>query len=214
MLDYNITAPYAANAASSADTYGIRLNGSTAMGGNKLLYTAEFANQTDGGNNTTSFDTTYTLLEAGVDVTNMAVFKLGYEVLGTDTGAITKATGAVTNRSFATPLATLHAFNGWADKFLATPAQGLKDAYVSASTKLAGINLGVVYHDYTADKTTAVLTSSSIGNEWNLVGTYAFNKNTTIGLKYADYTAKGTTATTFATNVNTQKTWLWGEFKF
>lgn len=214
LLDYNITAPYAGNAASSADTYGIRLNGSTAMGGNKLLYTAEYAKQTDGSNNPTNFDIDYTLLEAGVDVTGIAVFKLGYEVLGTDTGATTKATGAVTNRSFATPLATLHAFNGWADMFLATPAQGLKDAYISASTKLAGINLGAVYHDYTADKTTAALTSSSLGNEWNLVATKVFDKNYTIGLKYADYTAKGTVATTFAGNVNTQKTWLWGEFKF
>ena len=26
-----------------------------------------------------------------------------------------------------TPLATLHAFNGWADKFLSTPANGLRD---------------------------------------------------------------------------------------
>jgi len=214
MLDYRPVGAVTTDAR-SADTYGIRLNGSTAMGGNKLLYTAEYANQTDGSNNTTSFDIDYTFLEAGVDVTGIAVFKLGYEVLGTDASAVTKATSTVTNRSFQTPLATLHAMNGWADMFAgATPTQGLKDAYVSVNTKLAGINLGAVYHDYTADKTTATLTSSSLGNEWGLVGTYAFNKNTTIGLKYADYTAKGTTATTFATNVNTQKTWLWGAFNF
>lgn len=214
LLDYEAVAPLTTNA-NSADTFGIRLNGSTAMGGNKLLYTAEYANQTDGNNNATSFDIDYTFLEAGVDVTGIAVFKLGYEVLGTDASARTKTTGAATNRSFQTPLATLHAHNGWADLFAATtPTQGLKDAYVSVNGKLAGINLGAVYHDYTADKTTATLTSSSLGNEWGLVGTYAFNKNTTVGLKYADYKAKGTTATTFAANVNTQKTWLWGEFKF
>lgn len=214
LLDYKPVGAVTTDAR-SADTYGIRLNGSTAMGGNKLLYTAEYANQTDGSNNTQSFDIDYTFLEAGVDVTNIAVFKLGYEVLGTDTAAVTKATGALGNRSFQTPLATLHAMNGWADMFAgATPAQGLKDAYVSVNGKLAGINLGAVYHDYTADKTTATLTSSSLGNEWNLVGTYAFNKNTMVGLKYADYTAKGTPGTTFATNFNTQKTWFWGEFKF
>jgi len=215
LLDYKPVGAGVTTDARSADTYGIRLNGSTAMGGNKLLYTAEYAKQTDGSNNTQSFDIDYTFLEAGVDVTGIAVFKLGYEVLGTDTAAVTKATGALGNRSFQTPLATLHAMNGWADMFAtATPAQGLKDAYVSVNGKLAGFNLGAVYHDYTADKTTAVLTSSSLGNEWGLVGTYAFNKNTTVGLKYADYKAKGTAATTFATNVNTQKTWLWGEFKF
>lgn len=213
ILDYRLVGAATSNA-NTADTYGIRLKGSTPMGGNKLLYTAEFAEQRDGSNNTNNFKDTYTFLEAGVDVTGIAVFKLGYEVLGTDTSATVKATGAATTRSFQTPLATAHAFNGWADMFVTTPAQGLKDAYVSVNGKLADFNLGAVYHDYTADKTTATLTSNSLGNEWNLVGTYAFNKNTSVGLKYADYKAKGTTATTFAANVNTQKTWLWGEFKF
>jgi len=220
LLDY-APSNIAAFNAFSTNTYGLRLNGSAPMGGNKLLYTAEFAQQSDASSNTINFKTNYTLLEGGVDVTNVAVFKLGYEVLGTDTGATTKATGATVvngttaGKSFSTPLATLHAFNGWADMFLATPTQGLKDAYVSANTKLAGIGLGAVYHDYTADKTsTAGLTSSKLGNEWNLIATKVFDKNYTLGLKYADYKAKGTTGTTFATNVNTKKTWLWGEFKF
>ena len=210
MLDYDAAS---AMTAFSTDTYGLRLNGSTAMGGNKLLYTAEYAQQQDGHGNATSFSTNYTLLEAGVDVTNVAVFKVGYEVLGTDTGAVTG--GVVGNKSFSTPLATLHAFNGWADMFLATPAKGLKDTYISANTKLAGINLGAVYHDYRADKTTATLTSSQLGNEWGLVATYKYDKNYTVGLKYADYKAKGTPTTTFgAGNVDTTKTWVWGAFNF
>ncbi len=215
-LDYTPVGAATTNT-SSVDNYGIRLNGSTAMGGNKLLYTAEYAKETDGSNNSVNFETDYTLLEAGIDVPDVAVFKLGYEVLGTDTGATTKATGlaAATPRSFSTPLATLHAFNGWADMFLATPAQGLKDTYVSASTKLAGINLAANYHDYRADKTYGAATSSSLGDEWGLMATYTFDKIYTVGLKYADYKAKGTAATTFgAGNVNTEKTWLWGEFKF
>ncbi|MBI5435966.1 MAG: alginate export family protein [Nitrosomonadales bacterium] len=196
----------------STDTYGLRLNGSAPMGGNKLLYTAEFASQSDGGNNTVNYKTNYTFLEGGIDITS-AVFKLGYEVLGTDTGANTKGTTTIVQKSFSTPLATLHSFNGWADMFLTTPAQGLKDTYVSAGTKLAGFNLEAVYHDYRADKTT-VIQISNFGTEWNLMATKAFGKNYTIGLKYADYKAKGIAATTFATNVNTKKTWLWCEFKF
>lgn len=216
LLDYDINSQ-ASFVAFSTDTYGIRLNGSAPMGGNKLLYTAEYAQQSDGSNNTVDFKTNYMLLEGGVDVANIAVFKLGYEVLGADMGATTKATGVLVaaGKSFSTPLATLHAFNGWADMFLATPSNGLKDTYVSANTKLAGINLGAVYHDYRADHTTAVLSSSSFGDEWDLVATKVFDKNYTIGLKYADYKAKGTPVTTFgAGNVNTAKTWLWGEFKF
>lgn len=218
LLDYRIAAPYAANAASSSDTYGLRLNGSTAMGGNKLLYTAEFAEQRDGSNNTVNYKTSYTLLEGGVDVTNVAVFKLGYEVLGTDSASTTKATGlaTATYTSFQTPLATGHAFNGWADMFLTTPTTGLKDTYVSASTKLAGIALGAAYHNYRTDKNTAGA-FTDLGKEWNLVGTYAFDKNYTLGLKYADYKAGGVVAATGVGNAaksNTKKTWLWGEFKF
>jgi len=50
---------------------------------------------------------------------------VGYEVL--------EGNGAI---GFATPLATLHAFNGWADMFLTTPANGLKDLYFRASYAL------------------------------------------------------------------------------
>ena len=81
----------------------------------------------------------YTFLEGGVDIKS-AELKLGYELLGSDD-----------SKSFSTPLATLHAFNGWADMFLATPATGLKDTYLSATTTLADIKLGAAYHDFRAD---------------------------------------------------------------
>jgi len=42
---------------------------------------------------------------------------------------------------------------------------------------------------------------------------YGFGKNYTVGLKYADYQAGDANAVA-AGYVNTQKTWLWGEFKF
>lgn len=197
MLDYDTTTAFTAN---SSDTYGLRLKGSSPMGGNKVLYTAELAEQRSAHGNATNYKTNYTLLEAGIDMTNIAVFKLGYEVLGSDTGAA--------NTQFKTPLATLHAFNGWADTFLATPNNGLKDTYVSANTKLAGIALGAVYHDYGADVTTATI--NNLGSEWNLVATYKYDKNYTVGLKYADYSA-GDVAAGY---VDTKKTWLWGAFSF
>ncbi len=202
LLDYDIATAFTAN---SSDTYGLRLNGSTAMGGNKLLYTAEFAEQRSAHGNATNYKTSYTLLEGGVDVTNIAVFKLGYEVLGSDTGAA--------NTQFKTPLATLHAFNGWADMFLTTPTQGLKDVYITAGTKLAGINLAANYHEYRTDVAIAAANINDLGNEWGLMAAYGFGKNYTVGLKYADYQAGDANAVA-AGYVNTQKTWLWGEFKF
>ena len=60
-------------------------------------------------------------------------------------------------KGFTTPLATLHKFQGWADKFLTTPANGLEDLYATASVTLKGVGaldtLGFIvsYHDYEAE---------------------------------------------------------------
>lgn len=214
LLDYDRASAVTAN---TANTYGIRLNGGTPFAGNKLLYTAEFASQRDGGNNPVRYKAKYVLLEGGVDIGSGTVFKLGYEVLGADLNATTKASGAVVaaGKSFSTPLATLHAFNGWADMFLATPSQGLNDLYVSVAGELAGLKLGAVFHDYRADKTTKILSSDKLGSELNFVVTKAFGKNYAAGFKYAKYEASGTPASTFGSaNVDTRKAWLWGEVKF
>ena len=48
---------------------------------------------------------------------------LGYEVLGSDDG----------KKGFATPLATGHKFQGFADKFLTTPNDGVQDLYVGVA---------------------------------------------------------------------------------
>lgn len=203
LLKYDTTTAFTAN---STDTYGFRMNGNTQVGEHKMLYTAEYARQSDGSNNPTEFKTDYIFLEGGVDMTS-AVFKLGYEELGADSSATTKATGAAAVKSFSTPLATLHAFNGWADVFLVTPAQGLKDIYVSAGTTLAGIKLGAAYHDYSAAESTAAI--GDYGTEWNMVATKGFGKNYAIGAKYATYKTKNAVI-----GANTDKLWLWAEAKF
>lgn len=197
LLDYDVSTAFTAN---NSDTYGIRLNGSTDMGGNKLLYTAEYAEQSDSNGNATNYTAEYVLLEAGIAVPDIATFKVGYELLGSDTGAA--------NTQFKTPLATLHAFNGWTDMFLVTPARGLEDVYVTVGTKLAGINLAANYHNYQADKGAA--NNDDYGDEWGVVATYTFEKHYTVGLKYSEYSA----GDVGAGYVDTEKTWLWGEFKF
>ena len=90
---------------------------------------------------------------------------------------------------FATPLATLHAFQGWADKFLATPAAGIEDRYVrfnypfgkrGAFTTIAAT---AVYHDYTAD-----VGGAQFGDELNLQ-LVARTERMALTAKYADYRA-------------------------
>src|SRR3546814_7821694 len=69
-----------------------------------------------------SYSADFVTAELGLDV---AAFKLtgGYELLGSDGGA----TGIAGGFAFQTPFATLHKFNGWADKFLTTPGTGIQD---------------------------------------------------------------------------------------
>jgi len=185
LLDFE-TAP-----TSSTQTYGLRFKGATALGNvGKMLYTAEYATQADYADNTRNFNLAYYLLEGGFQA-KPGTLKIGHEVL--------EGNGTV---AFQTPLATLHAMNGWADQFLNTPVNGLKDTYVSASTSFAGIKLAAIYHDFRSERK-----GMRYGDEWDVVATKAIDKNYLVGLKYASYQAKDF-------SVDTDKFWLWLEAKF
>ncbi len=170
------------------ETYGVRFNGSTKAGDIKVLYSAEFATQ-EFEQNAVDFDADYYNLEAGV-VVNGFTAKLGYEVLGSDDAAY----------GFATPLATLHAHNGWADQFLGTPAQGLVDMSLTFAGKLAGGKFKIVYHDFEADDDTS--TVDDMGDELDLVYTRKFGKHYSFGIKYATYSADDI-------KVDADKFWVW-----
>ncbi len=187
-LNYELPANYA----NSSKTYGLRMKGSTPIGSNDLLYTAEYATQSNYKNNPANYRNRYIFLEGGVDIKS-ADFKVGYEVLRGD--------GV---KSFSTPMATLHSFNGWVDMFLTTPATGLKDLYASAGTTLAGIKLAAVYHDYSADTG-----GINYGTEWNLMASKSFDKNYAVGTKYGRFNSSSA-----PTRIDTDKLWLWAEAKF
>lgn len=174
------------NAGDNSDTFGVRLAGKQALDSFDVFYTAEAARQT-----TEDYTAWYALGEIGAKVSAVTVM-LGYESLGSDDKAY----------SFQTPLATKHAFNGWADKFGVTPADGLNDAYVSIGTKVAGVNLVAVYHDYHAAKG-----GNDYGDEINLQATMGINKYLSAGLKYAAY-SKGDAFE------DTDKAFAWLEAKF
>lgn len=180
----------------SLDTYGVRLSGSADVSDLKLLYTGEYATQeSESGSN--KYDANFYFVEGGVAIFGITT-KVGYEVLGSDDG----------NYGFSTPLATAHKFNGWADQFLSTPAQGLKDLYATVGGKLFGGKWSVTYHDFTADEETA--TVEDLGKEIDLVYSKKFGKHYNAGVKYATYTA-GDEA---AGKVDTDKFWLWVGLSF
>ena len=156
---------------------------------NKFGYIVEYAQQDNQAGETPH----YTLLEGTYGFAGVAL-TAGMETLGND-----KTT------SFATPLATLHKFNGWADVFLATPTQGLQDTYVKVAGKLADINLQAVYHTFDSDTQ-----SIDFGNELNVSATKKINDHLSLGAKYADYSAGDARSN----KVSTDKLWLWADASF
>ena len=174
----------------STQTFGARFTGSQGDE-TKFLYTAEYARQSDYKDSTKSFDADYYTLEAGIEAKGVTG-KLGYEVLGADDD----------KGAFQTPLATLHKFQGFADKFLTTPGDGIEDMYASVFTKILGAKVGVIYHDFEADEG-----SADYGDEVDLVIAKQVHKNVHLLFKYANYNADD-----FGTD--TQKAWLQVTVKF
>ncbi|WDD98720.1 alginate export family protein [Thalassomonas actiniarum] len=152
----------------STSTYGIGYNGK--FGG--IFANASYARQSDYKDSNKDFDADYLNLELGTKLGQVKVLA-GYELLGSDNGV-----------GFTTPLATLHKYQGFADKFLATPGAGIEDIYFTAKTKVSGIKLSATYHDFSADEGNA-----DWGSEIDLVAAYAVDKNYSVLLKYASYDA-------------------------
>jgi hypothetical protein len=164
----------------STSTYGLRFAGEKPAGKLKLVYAASYATQTDAGDNPLDFDLDY----LSGDLT--AVFRQFGLGVGTEIMEGNGLPGAA-GKGFTTPLGTLHKFQGWADKFLTTPANGLEDLYANASVNLKGVGpldtLGFIvsYHDYNAEAI-----SADYGSEWN-ASIAAKHKRFNLMLKYADY---------------------------
>lgn len=131
----------------STATLGARLTGKVDTGVGTVDVVAELATQSDVSNNPVSYDTEYWHAGASWALTNGLSLGLDYESLGGDQNR----EGA----SFRTPLATLHAFQGWADKFLATPGAGIDDLFVTVKYKAGDWNLTGVYHDFSAQSGSA-----------------------------------------------------------
>lgn len=127
----------------STNTFGARLSGGIAVDGGKLTVLGEFASQSDAANSPANFDADYYRLEIGYDLDNGFGVGFGLESLGGD--------ASVAGRAFRTPLATLHAFDGWADQFLSTPDAGLEDLFIRFGYKRGPWTLAAVYHDFSAD---------------------------------------------------------------
>ena len=197
LLDYAGHEPVAAN---STQTYGLRATGAFKLSPKiTLSLAASYANQSDYSLNPTDYSVDYLAAEAGLAIGDYGL-TAGYELLGSSKG-----------KSFQTPLATLHKFNGWADMFLTTPASGLQDVYLGASAKfpkvkaLPGLNAGVTWHYFASD-----VGSQKFGKEWDAQFGFKVTKSVTLQAKYAEFDRIG--ASKFAGDFTTRKFWLQAEF--
>jgi hypothetical protein len=191
----------------SSQTYGVRFAGAMPLSKKvKLSYLASYAYQTDDQNNPVSYETDYIAAELGLEAYG---FKLtgGYEQLGADAGA----TGIAGGFAFQTPYATLHKFNGWADKFLTTPQTGLQDYYAGIAYtvpkvgKMGPLVANVVFHRF--DSTNG---SIHYGDEWNASLSLKLTKRTTAMIKYADYQREGIAS--YTGDADTKKFWAQIEY--
>jgi hypothetical protein len=173
----------------SGDTFGARWQGTV---GEKFTYNLEYAQQQNAGINE-AYSADYMLAEGTYTISRFSI-GLGYELLGSDDGAY----------GFATPLATLHAFNGWADKFLTTPKDGLEDKYLNLGVTFGGAQALVSYHKFDAD-----VNGADYGDEID----FSISKKTGAVVwtaKYAQY-AMGDAATKVT---DTEKFWVMADWNF
>lgn len=178
-----------AKTASFAHT-GARLDGEVW----KMLYDVSFANQ-----------------RAYKDATSATVKEVGYQYLGL--GFKFNANHSVMlaqetlEGGFKTPYATLHAWNGWADNFLATPANGLVDKMVTYKGKLAKFALDAGYHAYEAETN-----GLKYGTELNLSVSYPVTSWLTVLAKAANYA--GDSGAPAPLHKDLKKFWLQTLMKF
>ncbi|MCZ6600635.1 MAG: hypothetical protein O7A07_07315, partial [Acidobacteria bacterium] len=190
----------------STTTYGAGWDNTWQVGDEwSIPYHAQYAMQQDSGDNTNNVDVDYMRLEIGAKHKTCWA-KIGYELLE----------GGASDGKFTTPLATLHKWNGWADRFLATPDGGLEDLYLAAGgTWGEGWSAMAAWHDFSADNAFDDGFGNKVddyGTEFDVQVTYKASWKQSFGVKAAVYSADDTS--TLPIGEDTTKIWFWTGYKF
>ena len=154
---------------------GIRADGGHPFGEKfKLLYTAEYAKQNAYADGDDKIDADYLRMGIGPKWGDWFV-RIDYEKLASNNG----------DYAFQTPLGTNHLFQGWADHFLTTPRQGIKDTFLTAGGKIGKATLIVEYHRYKSDTG-----GINFGDELDFSVAYPFTKQLSGKIEYAGFQEK------------------------
>jgi hypothetical protein len=196
--------------ANSNITVGAKASGKTWVSLVQLAYNATYAQQSDYKGATAPYELDY----YGADLAatfDIYTVRLSYEVL--------EGNGV---RGFTTPLATVHAFQGWADAWVSPGGNkgfrdGLKDLNLTATfrprfkfTYLFNTEFTVRYHDFDDE-----LTGADLASEWNLQVTAAITPKLSLLIKYADFDRENTVPVgTAAPPASRNKGWISLEYRF
>lgn len=159
------------------ETLGLRATGAFTFSDQTFKYAVSIAEQENA-----SGDSGYIAGDLSMTLANTPLFiGGGVEIL---------------DEGFRTPLATVHKFNGFADKFAGTSlsgglTSGLEDFYLYASYKIPlgnGIATKVIYHWFEPT------TGGEGGSELDFVASYKINKYFSLVGKYGDYAANSAVA--------------------
>jgi hypothetical protein len=202
LLDFDNAARFSNN------TFGLRADGSPALNDTwTLLYALEYAHQTDAADNPADYESWYLMAEGGFKVKvgeflKSVTLKASYEFFegdGTPGGAFVSALG------------TNHPFQGWADRFLTTPDNGLADLYPTLILEFPdNVKFLLNYHDFDSDEG-----SYDYGGELDIQLTWDFRKKYQFGAKAAFYDADpGPRNATGALAADVTKLWIWGQASF
>jgi len=176
----------------STETLGARWNGEWKPGGAwSFPYLVELATQRDVGSNPNDVDADYGRVELTA-ARKRWWLRAGYEVLG----------GSIADGRFTTPLATLHKFNGWADKFVNTPDNGLRDLSVAAGGRWDSFDAQLILHDFRSDSA-----GLDYGTELDAQLRFTAPWKQVVALELGLYDAED-----FSTD--TSKLWLWTSYRF
>ncbi len=162
--------------AQSSQTYGARWSHEWEAGAFRPRVTLEAATQSDYRGNSAGFDLGYQHAELAVRRDRWTAAAGGERLEGDDA------------RGFSTPLATLHAFQGWADVFLATPPDGVLDLYASVTYTTpnwpAGqpVTLMLRAHEFTDDHGGA-----DFGSEFDASARFVLSERMSVEAKVATF---------------------------
>lgn len=199
---------------------GLRLDGTHPFTPNyRAHYTAEYAKQSDYSGGDRRIDAHYYKLGGGFGIDNFNM-RIDQELLSSNDNLY----------AFQTPFGTNHLFQGWVDKFLVTPREGIKDTFVTATYRFGDFLFFADYHLIDSDNDFHTVGSgtnrngSRYGKEWNAAATWNIDKNWMTKLEYGKYSeddqyaaAANTTANPAGTRGrirDTEKLWITAMYTF